>query len=118
VLKWCETLSAVREDWCYVLPGNSPLLHGFISSEDVAAALRGTARGTYLFRFSKSQPESLAVSVAQGDGSVLHALMRVVQPSGVAISQGDGSELHFASLQKLALGHPELRQPFMPAAVR
>jgi hypothetical protein len=56
---------------CFVQLLSEPWFHGFLSRREVGALLSGAKVGTFLVRFSKSQPGSFALCFVSQNGSIL-----------------------------------------------
>ena len=77
VSAWSRALHHLADDWCALArDGSSPVLHGFMRSEDVTGVLLRSPPGTFLFRFSSSYPGQLAVGVHLAGGACTARSMR------------------------------------------
>lgn len=68
--------------------------------------LKNRHEGTFLFRFSESDPGQLALCMVKGP-RIQHVLVHVV-PSGFELMTGPTSSIVFSSLGELALRYRDL----------
>jgi hypothetical protein len=61
------------------------LLCGFVPAVEASLLLEGKKEGTYLIRFSKTQPGSFAVTFVDNVGKIKHCLLYSVNPSGLTL---------------------------------
>lgn len=89
----------------------SGILAGYLSSVEANAVLHGREPGSYLIRFSKSNPGSFAVTFVDSKSRIKHCLLYNARPCGVTLKEppdvfatlGDFVKAHSSRLKK-ALG--------------
>jgi len=69
------------------------LIYGLLSRDDATLNLKGKAVGTFLLRFSDSNPGCIAVAFVDDNKQVAHALIRPEQ-QGFRILLADGDKLY------------------------
>jgi len=82
-LKWFSPLRGSFARMLEAIKGG--LLCGFIPAVEASLLLEGKKEGTYLIRFSKTQPGSYAVSFVDNVGKIKHCLLYSVNPSGLTL---------------------------------
>jgi len=82
-LKWFSPLRGSFARMLEALKGG--LLCGFIPAVEASLLLEGKKEGTYLIRFSKTQPGSFAVTFVDNVGKIKHCLLYAVNPSGLTL---------------------------------
>lgn len=76
--------------------------HGFLSSSDAQRGLKGKPDGTYLFRFSTSNPGCYALS-ASYSGTVGHWRISCIKENGAPTFKIDGRE--YKTLNEIVTTH-------------
>lgn len=94
---------------------DSGVLAGYISSFEANAALAGKGPGSYLVRFSKSNPGAFAVTFVDSKSRVKHCLLYNARPHGVTLK--DPPDV-FPSLQDFVKAHRSRLQVPLAAQVR
>jgi len=67
------------------LKNKHSLLCGYVPAVEASLLLEGKKEGTYLIRFSKTQPGSFAVTFVDNVGKIKHCLLYAVNPSGLTL---------------------------------
>jgi hypothetical protein len=68
-------------------PYKSGILAGYTSSVEANALLRGREPGSYLVRFSKSNPGAFAVTFVDSKHRTKHCLLYCAKPSGITLKE-------------------------------
>jgi len=85
------------------------LLCGFVPAVEANLLLENKKEGTYLIRYSKTQPGSFAVTFVDNMQKVKHCLLYAVTPSGLTLKNPPTvytSLKHFADSHQNKLKHP------------
>jgi len=82
-LKWFSPLRGSFQRMLEALKGG--LLCGFVPAVEASLLLEGKKEGTFLVRFSKTQPGSFAVTFVDNVGKIKHCLLYAVTPSGLTL---------------------------------
>jgi len=106
-LKWFGPLKGSCQRMLESLKGG--LLCGFVPAVEANLLLEGKKEGTYLVRFSKTQPGSFAVTFVDHSLKIKHCLLYSVHPTGLSLKN---PPTVYPSLKEFAEAHTnKLKHP-------
>lgn len=106
-LKWFGPLKGSCERMLEALRGG--LLCGFVPAVEANLLLEGKREGTFLIRYSKTQPGSFAVTFVDNHQKVKHCLLYNVLPYGLTLKN---PPTVYNSLKEFAISHQsKLKHP-------
>lgn len=106
-LKWFAPLKGSTVRYLEALRGGH--LCGFVPAVEANLLLEGKRDGTYLIRYSKTQPGSFAVTFVDNMNKIKHCLLYSVSPNGVTLKNPPtiyNSLKEFSESHQNKLKHP------------
>lgn len=106
-LKWFAPLKGSTQRYLEALRGGH--LCGFVPAVEANLLLEGKRDGTYLIRYSKTQPGSFAVTFVDNQNKIKHCLLYAVTPHGVTLKNPPtvySSLKEFSEAHQNKLKHP------------
>ena len=106
MVRWMRTVGRVQRLWALQTP---QVIVGWINGGAATRMLAPCHEGTFLFRFSESNPDVLVLCVVKGGAHTppLQILVHVL-PTGFELMTGPASSIMFTSLADLVMRYLDL----------